>query len=253
MHEHGQIFQNNWYYELFIKIAKKRINLFIAVSKATRERLIKKASISKDKIKILYNFVDLDRFNKVNITWDVKKEKEKLGAEKDFVIGFVGRLSEVKGCEYLIRSLPYLRFNYKVVIVGDGPLREKLKNLSLKLELSENVIFIGYSEKMIKYFSLMNILVVPSLSESFGISAVEAQALEIPVTASNVPALNEIINNENGMLFEAKNPKDLSQKINKLYKNQKLRKELVKNGLKNAKKFDLNNYVAKLNQLYHEK
>jgi glycosyltransferase involved in cell wall biosynthesis len=169
-------------------------------------------------------------------------------------VGFAGRLIERKGWKDFVSILKYLKnMNLKLLVVGDGEDKSKLLDFIKKNKLEDKIICLGYIDKMRWFYSLLDCFVISSHWEPMGLTEIEAQAFEVPVIASNVAALNEIINNENGMLFEAKNPNDLSQKINKLYKNQKLRKELVKNGLKNAKKFDLNNYVAKLNQLYHEK
>ncbi len=252
IHEHGKIFQKNWYYKLFMRVARKKVNLFIAVSYTTKKELMNKANIPEEKIKVLYNFVDLEKFNRKNITWNIEKEKEKLGIKKDeFVIGFVGRLVKVKGCEYLIRALPYLKFKYKVVIAGDGPLKKKLENLAEELGVTENVIFLGYTENIVKTYSLMDCSVVSSLLESFGLAAIEAQAIEIPVIVSDIPALNETINSENGLFFKIEDFEDLAAQINKL-RDGKLRKQLVKNGLENVQRFGLDNYIEELNKIYKE-
>ncbi len=251
IHEHGNIFENNFFYNTFLKFAQKKVDLFLAVSKETKKQLIKNAKIKEEKIKVLYNFVDLEKFNKKNITWDIEKEKKKLGIKKnEFVIGFAGRLAKVKGCEYLIRSLPHLDFKYKCLIAGDGYLKKELEDLAKELKLEDKVIFLGYQENILKTYSLLDVLVIPSLSESFGLIAVEAQALGVPVVASNVPALNEIIvDRGNGLLFEGKNASDLAERMAKIHKNNKLRKMVIKSGLESVQKFSLSHYVEELNKI----
>jgi len=255
-HEHGKIFTNNLIYNTFLKLSKPKISFYIAISKATKNELIKKADVDPKKILCLYNFIDTGRFNRKNIKlkFNIRREREKLRIKNDeFVIGFVGRLSEVKGCEYLIKSLPYLCFPYKVLIAGDGPEREKLKRLARRLNVQDKIIFLGYRKDIIFIYSLLNLLVMPSLSESFGLSVVEAQSMKTPVIVSNVPALNEIIQDkENGLLFEAKNGKDLAKKIDKVYKNRKLREKLVINSLRSVKKYSLKEYLKKMNKIYAE-
>lgn len=250
-HEHGQIFQT-YYYALIMNLLKHNVDLFIAVSKATKDKLIKRSHISKDKIKVLYNFVDLNKFNRDKIKINVQKERQKLGIRKDeFVIGFVGRLSKVKGCEYLIRALPLLNFNYKCVIVGDGPLRKKLEKLSKKLRVQDKVIFLGYKEDTPKIYPLFDLLVVPSINESFGLSVIEAQALRIPVIASNIPALNEVIkNNMVGLLFRTESSNDLTSKIIYLNNNPKLRATQAEEGKRNVKKYYIKNYLQDLKDIY---
>ncbi|OGJ19906.1 hypothetical protein A3K73_08110 [Candidatus Pacearchaeota archaeon RBG_13_36_9] len=253
-HEHGEIFQNHLIYNIFMNKSPKRVNLFIAVSKATKNELIKKAKINPQKIVVLYNFVDTDKFNRKNITWNTQKEKEKLGIQKDeYVIGFVGRLAYVKGCDILIKALPHLDFKYKVLIAGDGPERKKLERLADKLGVRDKVIFLGYVDNPLWVYSLMDVLVVPSRSESFGISIIEAQSFDIPVVSSDVKGLNEIIiDKENGTLFEGKDSKDLAKKIETIYSNKDLRKKLIKEGYKNIKRFFWGRCMGEMSKVYKE-
>jgi len=253
-HEHGKIFTNKIWYNYFLKKAEKYVDLFIAVSKATKNKHIENAGIPENKIVVLYNFVDTERFNRKKITLDVKKEKEKLGIEKDeSVIGFVGRLAYVKGCDILIGALPYLNFKYKVLIAGDGPEKKNLEKLAEKLGVKDKVIFLGYVDNPLGVYSLMNVLVMPSRSESFGISVIEARALNIPVIASDVEGLNEIIiDKENGLLFEGKDSKDLARKIETIYSNKNLRNKLTKEGYKNVKRFSWEKCAREMSKVYKE-
>jgi len=251
-HEHGEILQNHLPYNYFTRRSKEEVDLLIAVSKATKNMLIARAKIESNKIKILYNFVDLDRFNSKRININIQNEKKKLGIKKnDFVIGFVGRLSEVKGCKYLIKALPYLDFNYKVLIAGDGDLRKSLENLTKKLNVADKVIFMGYINDTTKVYLLLNVNVIPSLSESFSLSAIEGQAIGIPTIASNIEGLNEVvINKKTGLLFEPKNERDLAEKIKLVYKNKLLRLKLIKEGFKKVKKYSSGYYIKSLKKVY---
>jgi len=253
-HEHGEIFENHITYILFMRASRSTINKIIAVSNATKENLTAKAGIKENKIQVLYNFVDLNKYNKKNITWSIEEERKKLGIGKDeLVIGFVGRLAKVKGCEYLIRSLPYLYFPYKVIIAGNGSEKNNLNELAKSLKVDNRIIFLGYREDVVYIYHLLDVLVVPSIFESFGLSIVEAQCMFIPVIATDAIALNELIKNkENGLLFELKNPIDLSEKIKLLYRDKELRSKLVKSGLESVKKFDLEDYIYNINKLYED-
>ncbi len=251
-HEHGQIFLGSFIYNLFINLSKRYVDKIIAVSKATKEKLMFEATVSEDKITVLYNFVDLEKFSRKNITWNINEERKRMNIGKDeFVIGFAGRLAKVKGCEYLIKALPYLNFLHKVLIIGDGPEMNNLKVLVKDLKVNDRVIFLGYQENVLFVYSLLNALVIPSIFESFGLSAIEAQALAIPVVASGVGGLSEIIiDEENGLLFESQNEKDLYRKIKLLYQDNQLRQRLIKSGLEDVKKYNLVSYITNLNQIY---
>ena len=247
-HEHGEIFYNK-YLNIFLRITQKKVDIFIAVSEATKKALMEKANIPQKKIVVLYNFVDLDRFNRKNIKINVEKEKAKLGIKKDeFVIGFVGRLAKVKGCEYLIKALPYLDFKYKVIIAGDGSEREYLESLAENLNVKDRVIFLGYVSKPELIYPLFNVLVVPSLSESFGLSVIEAQAMGIPVIASDINGLREIISSKNLFI------KGKIRNISKLIKEEKRRtsKYIKSKEIISISKYSLDNYLVKLNNLYKE-
>ncbi len=251
-HEHGQIFENHRYYNILMRKFASNVDLFIAVSNATKNKLIEVAKVSERKIIGLYNFIDLERFNRKKIKIDVPKEKDILKINKDeFVIGFVGRLSKVKGCEYLIRALPNLDFKYKAIVVGEGPLKKELESLATRLEVKNNIIFLGYIPKIEYVYPLFDVLTIPSISESFGLSAVEAQAMQLPVIASNVNGLNEvIINNHNGLLFKSKDSSDLAEVIKKLRTDKKLRKGLIKNLLVKLDKYNIRTYLTGLDHLY---
>lgn len=250
-HEHGEIFSNKKLI-YFLKIFKDSVDNFIAVSEATKKALIEKAKIPENKIKVLYNFVDTKRFNRKNIKININKEKQKLGIKNnEFVIGFIGRLAKVKGCEYLIKALPYLDFPYKVVIAGDGPESKYLEKLSKQLKVNDKVIFIGYTNKPEDVYILLDVLIMPSLSEASPMAFYESQSLGIPVIGSNVPAINEfIIPNRNGFLFSKQDYKDLSKKILYLQKNINLLKRMKSFCIKNIRKYSLKNYIKNLNTIY---
>jgi glycosyltransferase involved in cell wall biosynthesis len=156
-HEHGMIFGSekgnpleDLFVKLFLKLTKKNVDLVIAVSKATKNELFKKAKISADKIEILYNFVDLDKFNRKNITWDIKQEKEKLGIKKnECVIGFAGRILERKGWREFVESVKKFR-NIKFIIAGDG---EEKALLIKQIKGFNNIIYLGYYCEMVKFYS----------------------------------------------------------------------------------------------------
>lgn len=252
-HEHGEIFLNNFLYNKFLNISQKTTDLFIAVSKVTKNKLIKNGKVKNDRITVLYNFVDLKKFLNKLTKEKIFEERKKLGIKKDeFVVGYVGRLSKTKECDVLIKSLACLKFNFRCLIVGNGSEKENLKRMVNKLGIENKIIFTGYINKPEKIYPLFDAFVMPSLSESFGISAIEASSQGVPVIVSNIEVMQEIIeNNKNGLLFEVGDSIDLSDKLNKVYNNGNLRMELSKNGLENVKRFSLEGYIEKLNKIYN--
>lgn len=254
-HEHGEIFRYNRLKFLLNRFGYK-IDLSLAISKATKNELVKKTNIPENKIKVLYNFVNLNQFNRKKITWNIKKEKEKLRIQKgDFVVGFAGRFIERKGWKEFILAANLIlnrNKNIKFLIAGDGNDKNELLNLIGPDNLKTNIIYLGYISNMVWFYSLLDCFVMPSHWEPMGLEEIEAQAMGLAVIASNVPALDEIIQDrENGLLFEAKNSKDLAEKIKILYKNRKLREQLIINSLKSVKKYSLEEYLFNLNKIYN--
>ncbi len=254
-HEHGQIFRNDFWHVLFLKQAQKKVSLFLAVSKATKNKLIEFAKIDNNKIIVLYNFVDLGRFNRENARINIQKEREKLGVDKgEFVIGFVGRLIPRKGWRVFIEAANSLlkeNSNFKFIIAGDGPDKKGMLNLIDRYKLESKILCLGNVLNMVWFYSLLDLFIIPSHWEPMGLTEIEAQALGIPVISSDAPALNEIIvDYENGLLFESKNYESLVEKIKMICANEKLKKRLMENALVSVKKYSLMNYVSRLNDIY---
>ena len=251
-HEHGDIFPKNLFYVKIMNLFSKRINLIIAVSQSVKNELIKKENLKPNKIKVLHNFVDPNKFNRKNIKVNINKEKAKLGIKKeDFVIGFVGRLCKIKGCVYLIKALPYLDFKYKVLVVGDGDLRKSLENLAKNLNVTNKVIFLGHINKIQNIYPLFDILVMPSLSEASPMVLFESWAMGIPVIGSNIPSLKGIIKSKvNGILFELGNEIKLANTIKFIKNNEIVRRKIIKFNYEDVKNYSLKEYIKKLEEFY---
>lgn len=251
VHEHGSIFRNTSIYPQLLKIFSPKVNAFIAISKATKDNLIHKSNIPQDKIHLIYNFVDLDRFNpKTTADSDKIRQEYNLSSEV-FLVGFAGRLIQRKGWrEFVAAALELSKINPNLhfVIAGDGSDKEELKSL---INGNAQIHYLGYMDNMPEYYKMLDCFVIPSHWEPMGLTEIEAMAMGTPVISTDVSALNEIIiNRENGLLFESKNSNDLAKKIQTIYKDELLRNKLISNGLKDVKNYNLTNYVYKLNLIY---
>jgi len=256
VHEHGGIYENKLWYTTFLKTFQTKVDLFIAVSDAIKRVLIENAKIKDDKIKVIYNFVDLEYFDSQKIEINRLEERQKLGLnENEFVLGFAGRHVEIKGCRDLILAMKGLKHykTIKLLISGEGPKKAEYVRLVNNLELGKNVLFLGYVQDIKLFYSIIDCLVIPSHFEPFGIITLEAQAMGVPIISANVEALNEVISDKKtGLLFESGDVGDLAEKIKIVYTDKNLRMELTKGELKNAKKYSLKNYITNLEGVYNE-
>lgn len=257
-HEHGEVFINqSFIFKAFMKNVQKCVNKFIATSEATKNELIHKCNIENSKIKVVYNYVkteDFERRINSNIIDDLKQNYN--FSENDKIIGFAGRLSKEKGCIHLINAIPFIKtLNIKVLIAGKGDEESILKNKIDELNIRDKVVFLGYISDMKSFYHLLDLFVIPSEHESFGLTAIEAQLSGIPVIASDIPGLNEVvIDKKTGFLFENKNSQNLANKIDFLLNdnNKDLKIDITKQAIDEAKKYNIDKFYQNLLEIYNQ-
>lgn len=180
---------------MFIERASRSITShFIAVSGGLQKELIKQG-IAEDKITIIYNGLNPDLFEKKDTTTGKWRQKAGLSQDK-LLVAIVGRLHPVKGHGYFLKSAAEIlktRTDVHFLVVGSGPEREKLKEYTEKLGIREHVTFTGFVSDVAELMPDLNLLIVPSLWEGFGLTALEAMALGVPVVATSVGGLPEIV------------------------------------------------------------
>lgn len=130
------------------------------------------------------------------------------------------RLFPKNGVEYLVRAMPYIveRVDAEAVLVGDGPERERLADLAAELGVAERVIFLGKrrNDEMPGLLCSGDLAVFPSLMEATSVAALEAMSCQLPVAASRVGGLPEIVDGEVGGLFEPADPRSLADVVTAL-------------------------------------
>jgi len=199
----------------------------IAVSQAVRGQLID-LGLSKNKVKVIYNGIDIKKFHPQKIS---KPQPEKL------IIGTVCRLCPEKGVDYLIKAFGQaINKNNELLlmIVGEGPEKENLKNLARDKNISDKVFFLGWQDDIPRFLNSIDIFALtPTRRESFGISAGEASACGLPVVATDISGLSEVVSdNETGLVVESKNIDKIASAIVRLANDENLREDMGKAGRK---------------------
>ncbi|MBI2653351.1 glycosyltransferase family 4 protein [Candidatus Woesearchaeota archaeon] len=229
--------------KLFKKLQKFVVNNadFITVNSKTAEKeLISRFPHVKNKVKIIPMGIDTNLFKPKN----VKNKYQKYKNNK--ILLFAGRINEQKGIEYLIKAMQEVVSkikNAKLLIIGNGEHRKNLEKLAAGLNLTNSVEFLGFKshKELADYYNLADVFVLPSVTskigtEAFGLVLVEAMASGTCVIGSSSGGIKDIINNgKNGLIFQEKNSKELTDKIIKMLTNEKLRNRLSRNGLKFAR------------------
>ncbi len=230
----------------------KTINL----SQSEEKEGLRLGIINKEKSRVIYNGIELNRFDKVKI--NLVRERKELGlGGRNIVIGNVARFNLQKGHEYLIKAIPLVLRKYprtKFLLVGDGKLRGKMESLIEELGIKDNVIFAGFREDIPRILKVMDIFVLSSLWEGLPIVLLEAMASELSVVATNVIGNKEVvIDGETGFLVPPRNPGKLAEKIIALIENKPLRKKFGENGRRRVKElYSLDRMVKETEEVYYE-
>lgn len=163
----------------------------IAVSRAVKEDLMR-SGVPEEKIALIYNGINIQKYKQQAGGGELRA---RLGIGQDPVVGMVARLEPEKGHRYFLEAAGRVlekRGNVFFLVVGTGSLARALADTAQRLGISERVIFTGYQNNVAQYMALMDILVVPSLTEAFGITMIEGMCLGKPCVASAVGGLLEI-------------------------------------------------------------
>lgn len=248
--------------DIFHKFLYNRVNKIFAISNFIRQNVIDTCPVPENKVYLLQNGVNLSEFNKSKYEReDIRKE---LGISNEkILIGLVGRITLGKGHYELIKAAEIINKKHRVnvifLIVGSSSKQEEhiekeIKKLAAQCGV-ENIIFLGYRTDIARILAGMDILVFPSHEESFGITLLEAMAMEVPVVATGNAGVTDIIpSNEFGLLVPPKDPESLARKILELINNPSLRKTLSENGKKRIiENFDSEKITMELLKQYEER
>jgi glycosyltransferase involved in cell wall biosynthesis len=237
-----------------LKKALKSASKVIAVSEAVNKFLLKHKISSKDKIEVIYPIAG--EFGKVKIK--KYESKAKLPVAESVTLGSVGALNPVKGYEYLIAAMAEVKSsfpNIKLEIVGAGPDEESLKAQISSLKLGQTVKIITNAKALSEYYDKWQIYLQPSLSESFGLSVFEAMRRGMPVVASKVGGLTELIDeSKSGLLVPSKSSEKLTAAITDLLSDTKFEAKLGAGALEKSgeAQFDPKLNFQKILAIYQE-
>lgn len=223
---------------------------FVFVDKELKLRYVNNLLAKKKRSIIIHNGLELKNY------FSEKSKKimdEFRVSKKDIVIGFIGRLHEVKNLKLFIKAAEHIsedHKNIKFFIVGDGPACKDLRIYADRINLN-NIFFTGWRNDIPDMISVFDIFVLTSHSEGLPIVLLEAMASKKSIVASDVGGINEIVKNGfNGFLAKPNNVIDFKNKINLLIENKKLISYMGQNGFDFVKDFDLSDFISKHQKMY---
>jgi glycosyltransferase involved in cell wall biosynthesis len=212
----------------------------------------------QDKIIVIPNGINIEDFN---ISRSKEECREKLGLELNKnIILFVGNLIQYKGPDILVRAASIVVKeipDMELIFVGSGNMRNELEEFCKKLGVEKHVKFAGFVEERLKllYYKAADIFCLPSImsTESFGIVNLEALACGLPIVASAIGGIPDIVKDGvNGLLVPPKNPGALADAITYLLKNEDVRRKMGKKGREMVKKYSWEEIAGRIEKIYKE-
>jgi starch synthase len=253
------------------KTAIEMADAVIAVSKETKDDVLKYFDVDKEKIKVIYNGINLEEYVVTKET--AALDKYHIDQSKPYVL-FVGRITKQKGIIHLVNAIKYIEPDTQIVLCAGAPdtpeIAKEMEDCVNEVKKSRNnVIWIAEmldKKSVIQLYSHADVFCCPSIYEPFGIINIEAMACNTAVVASAVGGIKEVVvDGETGILvpleqqdvapFEPINPdkfaKDLANGINKLINNNELRESMAINGRKRVEEtFDWSAIAKQIEVLY---
>ena len=251
---HDEVVPEGWLNRAIDRLTMKWTRYLVCCSEAVRRSVEQRIGGKKEQFVVIPFGVETCRFGDGGMTSEVV-----LGLREELpVIGTVCRLVEPKkGLRFLLEAMGHLEREAakpvcQLLIVGEGPAEEALRSLSERLGIAPRVIFSGRRRDIPQLLSLMDIFVLPSLYEGFGIAILEAMAAGKPVVATTVGGLPEfVVEGENGFLVPPGDSVGLAAAIRHLLAQPERAKAMGCNGQEHVRKhYSIESVVRQHEQLY---
>jgi N-acetyl-alpha-D-glucosaminyl L-malate synthase BshA len=205
----------------------------------------------KRPIRMIPNFIDFERFNKKPRQYF----KDLMAPNNERIIVHTSNFRKVKRVEDVVRIFDIIQKEIpaKLLLIGDGPERSNIEKVCRELGVCNKVTFLGKQEAIEEILSICDLFILPSESESFGLSALEAMACEVPVISTNTGGLPEVnIHGVTGFLSNIGDYQDMAANALILLQNDTLLVQFRKNALEQAKNFDLDRILNQYLEVYEE-
>jgi len=237
-------------YEQVVTWSINQSDAVTAVSHSLVNDTLKHFEIKRP-IQMIPNFIDFERFNKK----PRKHFKDLIAPNKERIIVHTSNFRKVKRVEDVVRIFNIIqqKIPAKLLLIGDGPERSNIEKTCRELNVCDKVTYLGKQEAIEEILSICDLFILPSESESFGLSALEAMACEVPVISTNVGGLPEVnLHGVTGFLSDIGHYEEMAANALSLLQDDKMLLKFSKNALEQAKKFDLNRVLDQYEALYEE-
>ncbi|MDK2799497.1 MAG: L-malate glycosyltransferase [Clostridiales bacterium] len=239
----GNIYRKVVYTGLNV-LALKFMDYYIAISQEFKNMLLSRG-YAESKVFTVYNGIDFDSEIQYCSRQEFINAKHISVSDEDILVGIIGRLDKVKGHEVFIKAAAEVlnhTAHVKFLLAGDGNERENLEQLAKQLGIEQNIIFLGFIDRIYDFINAIDINTLTSYSESFPYVLLEGARLKKPTVSSAVGGIPDLIQDgQNGYLFKAADAHEMAQKLLKLINHRQLREVFGQRLYESAK----NNFSSK--------
>jgi N-acetyl-alpha-D-glucosaminyl L-malate synthase BshA len=240
---------NHPFYKPAVTFSINKSDYVTSVSQSLKDDTLKLFNI-KNEIQVIPNFIELDK-NKYDPT--VPCRRSVMAKEDERIITHISNFRKVKRIPDIIKIFYKIQKEIpsKLMMVGDGPEKEKAERMCRKFGIQDKVIFFGNSNEIDRILCLTDLFLLPSETESFGLAALEAMACGVPVISSNSGGLPEVnLDGVSGYLSDVGEIDEMAENALKILKDDSVLAEFKKNALHVAENFDIKNILPIYEALY---
>ena len=241
---------NHPFYKPAVTFSINKSDIVTCVSKSLMEDTREFFGIKRE-IKVIPNFIDIDRYEKKHNMC----EKNFISEGDEKIIVHVSNFRPLKRIIDVIKIFEKVnsKISSKLIMVGDGPDKKKAKDYLRKNNLKNKVIFLGKTNEVDEILCSSDLFLLPSEKESFGLAALEAMALKVPVISTNTGGLKELnINGNSGYTSDIGDIEAMASNAIKILSDKSLKNKYRSQAFENAKKYDIKKIIPLYEEIYDE-
>jgi len=248
-----KVLKNSYWIGRFMAAVLKKANAIIYTNSEMKKELIKEG-FSRERLYYIPNGVDIETYVPARNERERESVKEKLGLPLGKIVLFVGALHPKKNLKFLIlewKEIVKLFRHAHLILLGEGPQRGELLNLTERLGIKENVHLIGEKKNVTEYLVAADIFALPSLVEGLSNALLEAMASGLPCVVSNIPGNQDLIEDgKNGQLFSLSDGERLREVMIYLLKNEEFAYSMGRKARETVEEYSFYKIVPQYLALY---
>ena len=241
---------NNPFYKPAVTFSINKSDIVTCVSKSLMEDTREFFGIKRE-IKVIPNFIDIDKYAKKHNLC----QGNMLAQDDEKIIVHVSNFRPLKRIIDVLKIFEKInqKINSKLIMVGDGPDKKKAKDFLRKNNLKNKVIFLGKTSEVDEILCSSDLFLLPSEKESFGLAALEAMALKVPVISTNTGGLKDLnINGNSGYTSDIGDIDSMAKNAIKILSDDSLERKYRNQAFENAKKYDIKTVIPLYEKIYDQ-